>query len=712
MASEPANGSFRSKGPGAEPELRLSDELALEIHGRVVRLSPSLNLRAGQAVRLSGPTGGGKTSFLTVLAGLSDFLVLAGKLHFEPGPRPLAFVSQNPALQTLGSDVWEETLAGALNYGQTRPQAESEASYWLSRLNMADKAHCSPDELSIGQRQRLVLASALTLSPGFLLMDEPFSQLDSIGQAELIGLLKELKLKGLAILVVDNEELNYQDLFDHYVSLYAKEEMVIPLDSFDEIESIRPDADKPVLEGHKLSLSWPPDFKTTMTIGDFRIKRGQRIAVVGPNGCGKSSFMAALAKTGPLSGGGLRWFGEDNLPVGRLIGRVGFLPQNPERVFFNDSVKLEVAFTLKRLNLPRSEVEARTGKWLSRLGLANLADSQPRELSFGQKRLLGLATVLAPEPEILVLDEPFTGLDGRLRGYLKTRLSRGWAEYRPTVVMLCHNCPEDDFRFDEIWRFGGPHLHTGQTWPSEAPPPPEEPLKANSGHSFVPAGQFRFGSSWLHSCPIAVKFFGLSAMATAALLGRWIWLTPLIILATALMACAAGLLRPLARDLRVFFWPLAIMLVLYLLRFGFNMASLADFLAVGARLVAVGWPFMLFQRSTDPELLQKKLQRFLSARQSFLLSAGLKFFPLILREVPDLLAWQRLRGGRLSFRKIWKMDQASDWLTVFFLPLVFRILELAGEMTLVARLRGLEGLLSRPIHAEKCPPAGPGPLKT
>jgi energy-coupling factor transport system ATP-binding protein len=707
--------TFWPKESETEPRLCFSGDLTLKIHGRVIRLNPSLSLQAGQAVRLSGPTGCGKTSFLTVLAGLTDYRILAGRLHFEPGSRPLAFVSQNPALQTLGADVWEETLAGALNYGRSRSLAEADAAYWLSRLNLGDKTHHSPDELSIGQRQRLVLASALTLAPGFLILDEPFSQLDSTGQTELIALLRELKQKGLAILIVDNENLDYLDLMDNYVSLYAQEEMDIPPEGLAEIGPATDDLKRPVrpvLEGHNLSLSWPPDFKTTVTIEDFRLKSGQRVAVVGPNGCGKSSFMAALTKTGPLCGGGIRWFGEDNLALKGLAGRVGFLPQNPERLFFNDTVKQEVAFALTRLNLSQPEVEARTGLWLARLGLANLADRRPRELSFGQKRLLGLATVLAPEPEVLILDEPFTGLDGRFRGYLKKKISNGWGDYRPVVVMLCHNNPEEDFGFDEIWRFSGHRLHTGQTWPAEVPPPPEGPRKNKTGLGFARAGQFRFGRSWLHRCPIAVKFFGLSLMATVALLGRWFWLTPLIIMLTLFFGCSAGLLRPLIRDLRVFCWPLAIMLLLYCFRFGFNLAALNDFLTIGTRLIAVCWPFTLFQRSTDPEALQKQLKRFFTARQSFLLAAGLKIGPLILREIPDILAWQRLRGAKLAFGKFWKKNHVSDWLTVFFLTLVFRIIDLAGEMSIIARLRGLEGYVAKPIHAEINPGDDSKPLNS
>gem|GEM_PF-310554 len=662
-------------------------------------LSP-LALKFGEAALLTGPTGSGKTSFLTVLAGLTDYRPLAGWLNFEPGPRPVAVVTQNPDLQTLGASVWEETLSGALNYGVDRIEAETGAERWLKRLGLADKKTQSPEQLSTGQRQRLALAAALNISPGFLMLDEPLSQLDQTGRKELLELLAELKAEGLAILLIEHQAFDWPGLVNHRIELKTLENVEEPPAGLEaEPSKIQANSAEYVLEGRNLTLAWAMGSGRPVVINDFRIPAGRRIAVTGPNGSGKSTFFSALAQVGPNRGGGLlRWFGHNELSIRDLVGRVGFLAQNPERQFFNESVRQEVSFTLKRLDRPERDSAAVTGKWLTRLGLSSVADQRPQELSFGQKHLLGLAMTLAPEPELLILDEPFTGLDGRWREYLKKKLTQGWGDYRPALLLFCHDEPDDDFQLDEIWRFEESRLLTGQNRLPEIPQPREKIKKKERKKRYGYPGQFLPGRSWLHRCHPALKFGAISLLATAVILSRSPWVTLGGGLITTGLAVSAGLAGPLFRDLRIFLWPLPFMVLLYCLRFGFNNSAVAEALEVGGRLIASGWPFLLLQRSTDPELMQKGLRRLLSGRHAFLLSAGVKIAPLIFREIPILLGLQRLRGARLYRRKFLNKAYRGDWLQAFFLPLIIRILDLAAEMSVIARLRGLEGSPARPIN--------------
>jgi energy-coupling factor transport system ATP-binding protein len=106
----------------------------------------------------------------------------------------------------------------------------------------------------------------------------------------------------------------------------------------------------------------------------------------------------------------VRIFGEPPAPE-RLRGRLGYLLQNPGRQLFETTVFEEVAFSLRRAGTPRSELGGRVARILDRCGIAELSGCSPHRLSYGQKHLVALAAILAPSPQLLLLDDPFAGLD-------------------------------------------------------------------------------------------------------------------------------------------------------------------------------------------------------------------------------------------------------------------------------------------------------------
>ncbi|MDR0881928.1 MAG: ATP-binding cassette domain-containing protein, partial [Candidatus Adiutrix sp.] len=448
--------------------------------------------------------------------------------------------------------------------------------------------------------------------------------------------------------------------------------------------------------------AWPGPARPLL-VDDFIIREGQTIGLTGPNGSGKSSFFAALAGLGPERAGALRWFGQGQAKPADLVGRVGFLSQNPERQFFNETVREEVSFVLHRQNRPAGEAVGLADKWLGRLGLGPAAGQRPQELSFGQQHLLGLAMILASEPALLVLDEPFTGLDDGWRAYLKPFLSRGWPDYQPAVLILGHDEPAG-LELDEIWRFQEGRVVTGQSASLSRPVAAiaeKRPPKRRFGYP----GQYQPGHSRLHGCSPAWKFILMTLLASAAILTRSPWISLGVGLITAGLAASAGLAGAVFRDFKLLLLPVPLMVLFYCLRFSFDWSVVAEALAIGGRLIAAGLPFLLLQRSTDPERLQKSLKRFLSARNAFLLAAGAKIAPLIFRETLALAGLQRLRGARLYCKKIFRKEVINDWLMAFCLPLIIRVLELADQMSVIARLRGLEGNPAAPIHAQSGPQA-------
>jgi energy-coupling factor transport system ATP-binding protein len=138
---------------------------------------------------------------------------------------------------------------------------------------------------------------------------------------------------------------------------------------------------------------------------------------------------------------------ETNFPkAGGLLGTVALLFQNPQRQLFEDTVYDEVAFTLKRLKLQQEEIDRRVKSALTACEATHLTDRLPLTLSFGEQHRVALASVIAPDPKLLLLDEPFAGLDPAQRLRLLKILSSIRADRGTAVVIASHDpLPDPDW---------------------------------------------------------------------------------------------------------------------------------------------------------------------------------------------------------------------------------------------------------------------------
>ena len=169
-----------------------------------------------------------------------------------------------------------------------------------------------------------------------------------------------------------------------------------------------------------LSFRYPDAGKWALQDIDLHVEEGDVVLLAGPSGCGKSTLLRCLNGLIPhMYPGELR--GEVTVggqkvaetPMASLSQNVGMLFQNPENQIFMFSVERDIAFGLQNLGVPRDEMRSRVDETMRLLGITDLAQRAPHELSDGQKQRAALAGVIAMRPKLIILDEPTSLLDPR-----------------------------------------------------------------------------------------------------------------------------------------------------------------------------------------------------------------------------------------------------------------------------------------------------------
>ncbi|MFB9313458.1 energy-coupling factor ABC transporter ATP-binding protein [Nocardioides plantarum] len=194
----------------------------------------------------------------------------------------------------------------------------------------------------------------------------------------------------------------------------------------------------PVLDVRGLAYAYPDGHQALFGV-DLHVHAGERVAMLGPNGAGKTTLVLHLngilaAGAGSVTVSGLP-VEKQHLP--EIRRRVGIVFQDPDDQLFMGSVRADVGFGPANLGLSGAALDTRVMAALEQVGMADYADRPPHHLSFGQRRRVAVATVLAMEPEILVLDEPSSNLDPASRRELADILR----SLDVTVLMVTHDLP-------------------------------------------------------------------------------------------------------------------------------------------------------------------------------------------------------------------------------------------------------------------------------
>jgi cobalt/nickel transport system ATP-binding protein len=181
-----------------------------------------------------------------------------------------------------------------------------------------------------------------------------------------------------------------------------------------------------LIELNHISFAYPGEPDYVLRDLSFSLDAGSCLVVKGDNGSGKTTLFRILNGLSFPEEGTYVFDGtkitekylNKNANAKLFHKRIGYLFQNPDVMLFNGRVRDEVAFGPRQMGLSDSEVEKRTRDCMELFSISELADKAPYHLSGGQKKRVALAAVMALNPEVVILDEPFAGLDGKTREFL------------------------------------------------------------------------------------------------------------------------------------------------------------------------------------------------------------------------------------------------------------------------------------------------------
>ena len=422
----------------------------------------------------------------------------------------VGIVFATPANQLSASkqSVREELAFGLENLGVDRADMDRRIDDVLDRLGIAHLAEREPFALSGGEQQRVAIASIVAMGSRVLALDEPTAQLDPAGTAAVADLLGELARAGATILVAEHDSavlgqtdrvvlldagrvaasdlpalalgsavLSPLGLEPPTLVRLAEAAGVAPDHAFDEdriaralasghgtvVAAATPPEEEPLpawsavsdrpavgVEVDGLVHRYPGGLEAVRGVS-LRIQPGESVAIVGQNGSGKTTLVKHLNGLLRPAAGRVLVAGRDiaDDPVHMLARTVGFVFQSPDDQLFERTVEREIAFGPRTLGIEAGLTARLIDGAVAAAGLADVRATNPYDLDLSRRKLVALASVLAIDPAILVLDEPTTGQDGP--GVARVgAIVDAFAAAGRTVIAITHDMEFAARHFDRI----------------------------------------------------------------------------------------------------------------------------------------------------------------------------------------------------------------------------------------------------------------------
>lgn len=396
-------------------------EVSFKYDGAKENVLENINLTVeyGETVLLSGVSGEGKSTLLSIINGVIPFVnsgEFSGsveidgkdvtKLKISERSKLIGTVLQNADEQIIYDLVNEEIAFGCENLNIASEEIDRRIERFTTLMQIEKNAKTKT--LSGGQKQRLITASTLAMEQKIIILDEPLANLDTHTAHILLKALRNLANSGYAVLIVEHRLDVVKNYIDKVMRIENKQ-LFTSTDINDLNSGIKtiPHADgslpgEVLIKGEKLFFA-AGDRKIIEGL-DIEIRAGERIVLLGENGCGKTTLMRMLAMLNKPSDGALsQTITKSKKANSKWFSKVGYVYQNPTYQLFMPTLLSEISFKAKSEETAREMINA--------FGLSGLEQRHPQSLSEGQKRRASIAAVCASEPTVLFLDEPTVGQD-------------------------------------------------------------------------------------------------------------------------------------------------------------------------------------------------------------------------------------------------------------------------------------------------------------
>ncbi|CAM8533722.1 ribosome-associated ATPase/putative transporter RbbA [Klebsiella quasipneumoniae] len=460
----------------------------------------SLAIPARRMVGLIGPDGVGKSSLLSLIAGAraieqGNVMVLGGDMrdvhHRREVCPKIAWMPQGLGKNLYHTlSVYENVDFFARLFGHDKAERESRINELLQSTGLAPFRDRPAGKLSGGMKQKLGLCCALIHDPQLLILDEPTTGVDPLSRAQFWELIDSIRQRQpeMSVLVA-TAYMEEAERFDWLVAMNAGE--VLATGTATELKAqtgsqtleqafiaLLPEAQR---QAHKAVVIPPRDDREeeiaiearglTMRFGDFvavdhvnfRIARGEIFGFLGSNGCGKSTTMKMLTGLLPASEGEAWLFGQPVDPKDIATRqRVGYMSQ-AFSLYSELTVRQNLELHARLFHIPDGEIPGRVAEMSERFMLSEVEDALPTALPLGIRQRLSLAVAVIHRPEMLILDEPTSGVDPVARDMFWQLMVDLARQDRVTIFISTHFMNEAE-RCDRISL-----MHAGKVLASDTP---------------------------------------------------------------------------------------------------------------------------------------------------------------------------------------------------------------------------------------------------